>query len=604
MKINLLNPTTAFFTFIVIFVIFFVTNASPFIYYDGYGSYHTTQCLINEQRWACRAKPEYFPEHTYHAVSEFNGRYSTVYAPGSAIVNLPLQLFAQIFNGDRNMYNDLFTATNGHTLFEGVGFLLTASFLSIFSVILQYKSLRLLNFSEKLAILSTIASFISSYFIWYILLNHAFNHTTEIFALSLFLYTFLKASQNENLTKKWWFLVGVSVGLAVISRPTLAIILIPISLYLIFNKNFFKKASMIFLGGLPFLILWVSYNYDSYGVWVGSGYSYLFSQHFVFDEWNGLNILFSKYRGWFIYSPVMLFSIISLIISIFKKFDNKNSLKIIFSDEKFFIYVLSLWMILGTVLVYGFWPIWWGGGSYGQRFLISTLPFTNVGIALFFDFNSKTSIRVLKYSFIFLTTIFVTWSGLLTILYRFTPVAELVPKTETTSEMKSGDKYTTLDILNYHVSLIKNSDSVIDYFKNLANSVSGGTNFVVFLPKFMNSVLWFDENMTEAGVRTLFFDNENLSNRVELVWQENTDAVQFLIEPKQIQREAYINCFVQNSYCVYENIKIKAQKVSLEKYIDDDWKAIKVNMKDGKEIKIWFKEPKNLFIHGVRVVLE
>jgi len=501
----------AFGLYFLFFIAAFFTNGVPFILSDGFGSFHTTNCLIEEGSFACSNEPYYFSEYTYHTVSDYKTGFVTVYAPGSAIVNLPLQFVANIIDNS-SIENSVFVSTTGHTMLEGLGFLITASILSFLSLYLMYKSLRFLGFGEKLSIISTFSSFFASYAIWYVLLNSAFNHNLEIFALSLLLFGLtrrLKIDDSKNL-----FFIGLGLALATLARPPLALIFLPIFVYLIYDQKY-KELFNIILIGVPFALIWFIYNQVSYDNFLASGYGVLFNQNFEFNEWNGLNILLSKFRGWFVYSPLFLLSTFALFKFLFERKHNKY---------KRFLYFLSLYAIFSTVLIYGFWPIWWSGGSFGQRFLISILPFANIGTALFLNYTLSLR-KELKLVAKVVFVIFLIWTMSLTLLYRFTPVETLRPVEDSVGEMRSGDRYTPIDMYDYHADLISNSESIPDYASSILESYSGGPSMVLFWLGLNNSTLRIESGLSENSINFYYLEQ-----------QVPTENLQIYVDDKELDR--------------------------------------------------------------------
>jgi hypothetical protein len=466
------KKTTSLVLGILLLFLLIFTNGVPNIQSDGFGSFHTTQCLIKENSWACKHRPEYYPEASAHTVSYYKNQYVTVYAPGSALFNLPGQIIANQLDRSKTE-DDSFKSRYGVSMIEGTFFLITALIVSILSLILIYKALVNFKFTKRTALISTATAYLSLYAIWYVLLNHGFNHTYEIFALSIILYIYSKISKpmKPRALMRLNIALGAAIGLAVITRPTLGIVGLFIAIFLILRKKY-KFIPHIILGGLPFMIMWFSYNYTSYGKIIASGYTVLFDQTFQFGEWNGLNILISQYRGWFVYSPLAIIACVGLIFAARKVRKNR------FTDIQIMAGV-GLGSIISTVILYGFWPIWWGGGSFGQRFLISFLPFIALGTAIVIskkDVFNKKGVTLLGATIL----LFTAWSLLITALYRVTPVMELRPANDYDGEMTSVDRYTPFDMIKYQVNTLTESDSVSDYGQSVFNSIDGGIPYVAF----------------------------------------------------------------------------------------------------------------------------
>jgi len=77
-------------------------------------------------------------------------------------------------------------------------------------------------------------------------------------------------------------------------------------------------------------------------------------------EWTS-HLLIFPYRGFFFHNPFLLFSILGLFFA-FKR--NKQ------------LFLLSLSTFLFSVLSISFYPYWFGGSSFGPRYLVNSLPFT------------------------------------------------------------------------------------------------------------------------------------------------------------------------------------------------------------------------------------
>lgn len=583
------------------FLFAIVTNGVPYIYSDGFGSYHTTQCLINEFSWACEEKPAYYPDYSAHSVGITNDKYSTVYVPGSALINLPGQIIANLINSETDPNSDFYIATNGHTLESGIAFLITASTISFLSLLLIYKSLTNFGYSKNISFISTIFSYASSYAIWYALLNHAYNHTYEIFALSLILYGFSRL-KIDKLTYLNSVILGIGTGLAVISRPTLGVIILPIVLYLLISKNYTKLLAYI-LVGIPFALIYFSYNYVSYGNFIASGYSELFNQTFEFDEFNGHNILFSQFRGWFIYSPIFLITILWGIWQIFKVIKNAYKSRKYKISLREFVIITAILVTLSNVIIYGFWPIWWSGGSYGQRFMISFVPLMAFLLADFIAFVSTNWNDNYKKQAVYLSlSILVVWSSVLTVLYRFTPVAELVPKNESVGEMMSGDRYTVNDIFDYHFELIRSSESSSDYGSNLLNSASGGTNFIPLYLNISNHVIRF--NQTENGFDLLLISEENaqanLVEKIELILHIKNESQ--IIKSSIATSELFNGANFITESNEFENLQVEFEILNtdiIKSLSVDDYIGFKVN----NEVDAYFKYEEDLFFKGENIRL-
>lgn len=111
-----------------------------------------------------------------------------------------------------------------------------------------------------------------------------------------------------------------------------------------------------------------------------------------------MNLLFSYRKGWFVYTPVMMFSIIGLLFILKNKSNNFKAAIIIYMAIN--IYALSSWWC------------WWYGGGFGMRSLVQAYAFLAIPLAAFYQFVFSETFKrqllniVLKSTTIFLLSCF------------------------------------------------------------------------------------------------------------------------------------------------------------------------------------------------------
>jgi hypothetical protein len=121
--------------------------------------------------------------------------------------------------------------------------------------------------------------------------------------------------------------------------------------------------------------------------------------HFVFIAPYLPKVLFSFRKGWLIYTPVMIFSIIG-----FYFLAAKNP----------FIFYSTFLFFLVSLHIASSWSIWWGGESFGQRSMISAYPLLALPFGYFIGWliKKKGYIKIplfLLLSFFLLMNLFQTW---------------------------------------------------------------------------------------------------------------------------------------------------------------------------------------------------
>lgn len=493
--------------------------------------------MVNEKSFVCKEKPVYWDYMDGHTKNTLDGKYIAVTSPGTSLIYFPSLAIANIFNEGHTIENDYFMSYNGHTLYDGIAILFTAITLNLLSLFLIFKSLRILRFSRRISLLSITSVAICSYSLWYVFLMPIFTHTSEIFSVSLLLYLYLKQVQTK--AKIYIFFISCSIGLLVLVRP----ILLPVGLYFLFailmktyykkySKSFFKDLTYITLGALPFLIIYILYNYQSYGTYITSGYGSVRNETFS-TTFNGLNILFSPYKGWFIYSPLMLLAIVGL----FKLYKKERTLSLI-----------SVLSILTTVCIYGFWPNWWGGGSLGARFLLFSVPFCSIGIAEIFRIIQNAKYKA--YTLGLLSIVFV-FSLNQMFLFRISPV--------------ESDKYTPLSFYNYHYEQITkelSSQSIIELEKS---NLQSGSGFMILLAGISNPVILFNNDDTSTNISLI---KAPFNNKISV---DRIDGYIFLNSTKTFKELSLMNLNTTNELtlvCGSVSCTSSSQDVNLGSSID------------------------------------
>ena len=197
-------------------------------------------------------------------------------------------------------------------------------------------------------------------FIQYAAVDNGQSHGYIFPLYVLVLYATIK--WHREPARGWAFLIGYLVGLAMICRPTEAIMLfIPLlwdtqtkaayaQKWLLVKQN---KSHLLLaavggiIGILPQLIYWKATT-GSFIFDVGSKWDFL-NPHF--------RVLFGWEKGWFIYTPITLFFIVGMFFM--KPFPFKKPV---------------LWFCLLNIYIIIAWSEWRYGGSYSTRALVQSYP--------------------------------------------------------------------------------------------------------------------------------------------------------------------------------------------------------------------------------------
>ncbi len=310
---------------------------------------------------------ERISKESYYGFVFYDGKLCNKYTYGVSLLILPffliLQFFMIIFNFNANGYGPPY-----HILVN-----IAAAFYLALGVVALYRFLRfyLKRFSSIFSILIIVFS-TNLYF--YSAFETMMSHVYSFSIFSIFLFS-LKNYLDKGNKFKYLVLIGLTWAIATLIRPTnifigFIILFLDVNSFAILKERFLhfikpKKFLVLFLLALiifiPQFIYWKfesgHYIYYSYA---DEGFKYLTNPKLI-ETW------FAPLNGLFLYNPVYLLILASLIYSIFKLKSNR------------FIGIISfIWIAYITAS----WHCFYFGGAYGQR---SYIEFTAI-FALPFGF--------------------------------------------------------------------------------------------------------------------------------------------------------------------------------------------------------------------------
>ncbi len=289
----------------------------------------------------------------YQAIKLDNGNYTFKYLGGVAILETPFFLIGHFIAKHSHYPPDGFSPPYQYALGFGV------IFYCILALFLLRKIL-LLYFSDLTTGITLLMVCLATNFVQYAAVDNGQSHGYIFPLYVLVLYATIKWHQTP--ARGWALLIGYLIGLAMICRPTEAIMLfIPLlwdthtkeagrqkwSLVKQHKSHLVLAAAGGLLGILPQLIYWKATT-GSFIFDVGSKWDFL-NPHF--------RVLFGWEKGWFIYTPITLFFIAGMFFM--KPFPFKKSV---------------LWFCLLNIYIIIAWSEWRYGGSYSTRALVQSYP--------------------------------------------------------------------------------------------------------------------------------------------------------------------------------------------------------------------------------------
>lgn len=236
----------------------------------------------------------------------------------------------------------------------------------------------LLFFNEWVTALTCFLILFGTNLFYYTYKESEMTHGYLFFLFSVFIYHVIKWHHTNKNKHLYYF--SFTAGFIALIRPTEALVLLVPLLYQVSNvKTLVAKfklmaslkwklllAILLFLLPLvPQLIYWKIHTgqflFFSYGSQEG----------FFFNDPKLYSVLLGWRKGWFIYTPLMLFSIIGLVL-MFKKWKGLSV-------------PLTIYLLLNIYLVSSWWD-WGFGGAYGMRALVQTYAFLALPLAFFINY--------------------------------------------------------------------------------------------------------------------------------------------------------------------------------------------------------------------------
>jgi len=309
----------------------------------------------------------------YQASLQENGNYVFKYLGGIAILEAPWFALGHLVAKSSHFPADGFSPPYQYSLAFG-------SIMYAILGLLILRSLLKKFFADGIVALTIILMGLATNLIQYVSVDSAMSHSFIFFLYSVVLYGTNQWHSKPRMC--WAILVGFVIGLATISRPTEAImVLIPLlwsteskeaskskwALVKSNRKHVIAAALFGIIAILPQLIYW-KYASGSFVHNVGSKWVFL-------NPW--FRVLFGWTNGWFIYTPITVFFIAGF-------FFMKSQ---VFKKSALVFCLLNIWIIIS-------WFDWKYGATYSTRALVQSYPVFALPFASFINRVQNSKFRI------------------------------------------------------------------------------------------------------------------------------------------------------------------------------------------------------------------
>jgi hypothetical protein len=312
----------------------------------------------------------------YWYVEDAKGNRLLKYSMGMSVLYAPFFFMAHVLASPLGFKADGYSAIYEFFIeFSGLFYLL-------FGLWYLRKLLRQF-YNEKITSITLVLIFFGTNLLYYSAVESPMTHAYTFSLFSVFLYYVFDFYRKIRVTTI--FILAICFGVMILVRPINILLIVPLLFFKINSWQALKdralffvqhyKYSLLFVGivGLILLPQLLYYKYVT-GNYVAFSYG---KEGFFFDQFHVVDVLFSFRKGWFIYTPVMLFTMFG--IWSMKKQTVHPFLMPVIVLLPLYVYIVSSWWC------------WWYGGSFSQRSLIDLYPLLAMPLAAFiFKLNSFT----------------------------------------------------------------------------------------------------------------------------------------------------------------------------------------------------------------------
>lgn len=334
-------------------------------------------------------------EHDKHPETRFvDYRYKlnkqkifTKYYVGTAIAYTPVLLVAHGVSLAAGWDSD------GYTAWYHSAVVIASLLYLLIAMLFMGKVLDYFRVKKWAKILTVFGVFFGTNWFYYTTWESGMSHSYSAAVFSVFLYFFIRFKTQGG--PRGAAVLGFLLGFIVLLRPSNLFILAFLPLFFTTWSNFIhflqKKILTVSIlsAGLGAFLAVVSIQFIIYKIQLDQWYVYGYiGEGFNLTKPHLIDFFFSIRKGFFVYTPMMVFALIGLVFW--------------YRDRPF----RAIWWI-GAMLVHMYilstWHMWWYGGTLGTRVMVEYYIFWMIPIGVFFSNARRSQLYGAVPIFLFLT---------------------------------------------------------------------------------------------------------------------------------------------------------------------------------------------------------
>ncbi len=302
------------------------------------------------------------------------------YTLGTSLMILPFYLLAYLSTIIAGLPADGFSLPFQYSI------VLAAMFWLVTGLWFFVKLLKLYGLNTVKSVIAALVLLFATNLFNYAFIDPAFSHVYSFAWLTILLYNVKRYFFNPNA--KNLYISALAYGLLILIRPVNAISLLALPVMASSKENFlsgviFLKRTERFIKTLLLIILAVSpqlvINVLQTGNPFFNGYV---DEGFYFGNPHIIDFLFSYRKGWFVYTPVMLF-VFPALVRLYKK-------------NRFAFWSFILFFIIQIYLFASWWN-WFYGDSFGMRPMVDYYGLYFLLIVLYFNDLKNVPAKLVSY---------------------------------------------------------------------------------------------------------------------------------------------------------------------------------------------------------------
>src|SRR5712671_2129428 len=323
--------------------------------YDSRWSIHTSLSLAEGKGGDLRDYLPLLEAQKNYAILRYEDRYYTLFPVGTSLLSVPIVAAAAWLDRDFKQ-----------RITEGIPDRFEKLIASAYGALaaLLFFWLTFQRFSSLPVALASTGVFAFCTSMWSTATRALWQHGPLVLMLVVAMTLLLRGRRQPSLVQY----AGIPLAFAFVIRPTAAIPIAALSLYiLLHHREWFIRYAVF---GVVVAIPWLAYNMHAFESLLPPYYMPgRVAQSATFGE-AMLGNLVSPARGLFVYSPIFLLSLSGFAMAMRNR------------DERPISLCFGAIVVLHWVVVSRF-PHWWAGHSYGPRLMTDIVPF----LAYFVAFN-------------------------------------------------------------------------------------------------------------------------------------------------------------------------------------------------------------------------